>query len=271
MKKRKLKNVIFLGRKSGASEALKFLIESDIKVLCVVAPENERYSPSLKSTSENYGIPVYTGDKEIYRMIERKDPAVGDVDLVISYLFWKRIKAPLINLGHLGCVNFHPAPLPDYKGRAGYNTAIIDQRKDFGVSAHFVDSEEFDAGPIIKVLRFPINQEKETALSLEQKSQKKLSELFREVIKIFREKEEIPTTANVGGLYLSSEELEKLKIIDPAKDAPELIDRKIRAFFFPPYPGAKIEIGGRYFTLVNEQILDYLHRLIAGEEKNRGD
>ena len=267
----KIKKVIFLGRKSGASAALDFLAKRGIKVSCVVATEDESYSPSLKATAQNYGIPVYTSDKEIYRMIENKDPVADDVDLVISYLFWKRIKTPLINLGKRGCINFHPAPLPDYKSRAGYNSAILDGRTDFGVSVHFIDSEEFDAGPIIKVLRFSIDKEKETALSLEIKSQQKLFELFKETIEMFCQKDEIPTTANVGGLYLTSEELETMKIIDPTKNTSELVNRKIRAFFFPPYSGAKVEIGGQYFTLVNEEILDYIRRLIDEEEKNRGN
>ena len=195
-------------------------------------------------------------------MIERDDPRIGDIDLVISYLFWDKIKQPLINLAHNGCINFHPAPLPDYKSRAGYNTAILDQRNDFGVSAHFIDSEEFDAGPIIKVLKFPIDSSKETAFSLEKTAQEKMSVLFKEVVDMLLKGEPIKTTPNKGGLYLTSEQLEAMKNIDIRNNSAAEINRKIRAFFFPPYKGAKLAIQGEEFTLINDDVLAYIHKLI---------
>ena len=33
------------------------------------------------------------------------------------------------------------------------------------------------------------------------------------------------------------------------------IDRKLRAFWYPPYPGAVLEVDGRELTLVSEQLL----------------
>ena len=63
-----------------------------------------------------------------------------DVDLVISFLFWKRIREPLLSLGRIGCLNFHPAPLPDMRGVGGYNVAVLEGMSEWGVSCHFVDA-----------------------------------------------------------------------------------------------------------------------------------
>jgi methionyl-tRNA formyltransferase len=254
----KLKNVIMMGRKPGASKALKYLLSKGIKVNFVVIDQNDKNRINLKNTAESLGITVYSDDDEVYKMIRNKHKLTNKVDLVISYLFPRKIKYPLIRLGKLGCINFHPAPLPDYKSRAGYNTAILDQRNEFGVSAHFIDSEEFDKGPIIKVLKFPINPEVETALSLEESTQTYLLKLFKQVIKVFMTNKVIPTTKNVGGLYLTSKQLEKMKMVNPKRDSSAVINRKIRAFFFPPYSGAKIKIKGQDFTLVNEFVLKNL-------------
>ena len=38
----------------------------------------------------------------------------------------------------------------------------------------------------------------------------------------------------------------------------EDLDTKIRAFWFPPYDGAYVEINGKKYTLVNEEILKTL-------------
>ena len=38
----------------------------------------------------------------------------------------------------------------------------------------------------------------------------------------------------------------------------EDLDLKIRAFWFPPYDGAGFEIHGKFYTLVNKEILKTL-------------
>lgn len=262
MPKREIRNVIFMGRKPLAVKALKYLLAKGVNVKAVVAQNNEPFDDNLASFALAQGTPIYSDIGEVYKLVDRGDERFTDIDLIISYLFWKRIKTPLIKLARHGCVNFHPAPLPDYKGRAGYNTAILDRRSDFGVSAHFIDSEEFDAGPIIQVARFDIDHQTETAISLEKKSQIKLLELFKEVVDLLMSAEEIKTLPNSGGLYITGSQLEAMKVVDLAKDSPEEIDRKVRAFFFPPYTGAKLVVGGREFTLINEDILKLIHEKI---------
>ena len=257
---KKIENAILMGRKPGAGEALEYLISSGINVLLVVASKNETFKGCLAEIAKRNNIPVHYNDKELYKMIEANDSFIKDVDLVISYLYLQRIKNPLIALGKRGCVNFHPAPLPDYKGRAGYNTAILDMKDSFGVSSHFIDSEEFDEGPIIKVTRFALDKNNETAFSLEKKAQGALIALFKEVIPLFQNGDEIKVIKNEGGLSLTGKELEKLKIVDLQKDSAEEIDRKIRAFFFPPYSGAKVVVGEREFTLINDEILEKISK-----------
>lgn len=255
----KIKKVILMGRKPGAAQALEYVLDAGISVPFVVAQKDEAYEKNLYQTASGRGIRVIS-DRELYELIEQKHKDAQNVDLVISYLFWNRIKKPLIDVARLGCVNFHPAPLPDYKGRAGYNTAILDQRASFGVSSHYIDSEDFDSGPIIKVLTFPMDPNTETALSLEATSQIKLYKLFEEVMGIFIRGEEIVTTPNKGGTYLTAEELESLKEVDLEKDSPEVIDRKIRAFFFPPHTGATITVNGQKHTLANDAVLKLLSK-----------
>ena len=255
----KVIKVILMGKKPGAARALLYLLEKGITVPLAVAQKDETYGNNLYKTATEHGVKVVS-DKELNELIKNNHPTVQDIDLVISYLFWNRIKKSLIDLGRLGCVNFHPAPLPDYKGRAGYNTAILDERAEFGVSAHYIDSEDFDSGPIIKVLKFAIDSKLETAFSLERTTQIKLYELFEQVMGLFIQGAEIATTPNQGGTYLTGEELEKLKMVDLEKDPPAVIDRKIRAFFFPPYAGAKVNAQGKEYTLINDKIFELIFR-----------
>lgn len=205
--KPKLNKVIFLGRKHWASKAAQFLLDQGIDIALIVAPAEESHPDSLNEFAKRNNIPVFHDDKVVYQMIEANDKRIRNVDLVTSYLYWRRIKTPLIKLPSRGCINFHPAPLPDYKSRAGYNTAILERRTHFGVSVHFIDSEEFDAGPIIKVLRFPFEPD-EQVMTLVEKAQEKLLVLFKQTMRLFKTRQHIETSENRGGLYLTARQLE---------------------------------------------------------------
>lgn len=260
--KTSIRSVIFLGRKPCSVQAVEWLLKQKIAIRAIVTKEGTAEARALRLIARKRKIPFYTDDEPLYRRIEKKDPTMLDVDLVISFLFWKKIREPLYRLPRHGCINFHPAPLPEYKSRAGYNTAILDQKKTFGVSAHYIDSESFDSGPIIKVLRFPMDPTTETAYALEQRTQGQLLKLFEWTIRALKSGRKIPLKKNAGGLYLTSKQLEALKNVDVNKDSAEQVHRKIRAFFFPPYHGAKITIDGEDFTLLDEEMLRWIHSRI---------
>lgn len=247
-----------MGRKMGAVDALAFLQEKNVLITAIVCPSPRADGEALRAFARKNKIPFFVDDAKLYALIKKNR---FSADLVISYLYPKKIRTPLITFGARGCINFHPAPLPENKGRAGYNTAILDGEKTFGVSAHFVDSEKLDAGPIIKVLRFPINPQTETAFSLEKRTQEKLLVLFKDVIEKFLSGKDIVTRPNAGGRYLTANDLEAMKRVR-LNETPEDIRRKIRAFFFPPYTGATLRIGGETFTLIDQSILDTLAELL---------
>ncbi len=252
--------VIYMGRKPIACEGLRFLIEKGINVVVVVAPPKGQYvygENSLVDTAEYYGIPI-ASDEELYGYPEKQrvkeyEFDLTDIDLVISFLFWKRIKKPLIDLPKIGCINIHPAPLPDFRGFAPYSFAIYENLPYWGATAHFVD-ESFDTGSIIKTLEFDINPTEETAFSLQQKGHKFALQLFKEVITEALEKGTLMGTPQSQGRYMSKDDFERLRQIQ-SSDTAEEIEKKIRAFWCPPCPGATVEINGTEYTLINEKIL----------------
>ena len=244
--------------KPSTISCLKYLIEKEIQVAAVVAPmkKSNDLEEHLQDVANQFKIPIITDD-EIYTMLSKKTEDISllhDLDLVISFLFWKKIKKPIIELSKIGTINFHPAPLPDFRGVNGYSFAIYENSPIWGVSAHFVD-ESFDTGDIIKVNKFPIDPKKETAFSLEQKSQTFLVSLFKEVINLVKENKNLPRTPQRGGRYYSMNDFEKLRVITKS-DSLEEIERKIRAFWYPPYKGACVKIHDSEFTVINQRILN---------------
>jgi methionyl-tRNA formyltransferase len=232
--------------KRSAARALNWLVCEGAEVAAVVASEPDeltRDEQRVDLVAERHGLPLVT-DADLYG----NTPA--DVDLVISFLFWKRIREPLLSLGRAGCLNFHPAPLPDIRGLGGYNIALVEGMREWGVSCHFVDAG-FDTGDLVEVERFPIEPAEETAFSLDLQSQERLYELFKRVMRRVLAGEELPRAPQGEGRYIDREQFEALRRVRPGDD----LERKLRAFWYPPHPGAVIEVDGRKLTLVDERLL----------------
>lgn len=244
-------NIIFMGRKSYAAQLLEWTVKQGINVLSVVTDSHFANSPTANKAKQ-LGIPVISLE-EAEKMVKENPEKV---DLVISYLYWRKIKEPLISTPRYGCINFHPAILPDWKGTAGYNVAILNKLEEWGATAHYVN-ENIDTGDIIKIYKFNFDYRYETAMSLEEKTQKIQVDLYKSVITDVKNNgklECIPQKSNEG-VYISRNEMESMKEIDINNDD---IDLKIRAFWFPPYTGAYIEINGKKYTLINDDILKQL-------------
>jgi methionyl-tRNA formyltransferase len=232
--------------KRSAVRALDWLVEQGVEVPAVVAPEPERelqQQQRLDLAARRHGLTLMS-EAELYAAPPQ------DVDVVVSFLFWNLIREPLLSLGRVGCLNFHPAPLPDFRGIGGYNVAILEGLPSWGVSCHFVD-ERFDTGDLVEVERFAIDGAAETAFSLDLKSQQHLVGLFERVMQRALDGEPLPREPQGEGRHVSRAEFEGLRVVQPGDD----VSRKLRAFWYPPWPGAVIEVEGHRLTLVDDRLL----------------
>lgn len=245
--------MIFMGRKAYSAELLEWTVNQGIEVVAVCTDNQFPNSPTAAKSAE-LGIPVISME-EAEALLENGT----EVDLVVSYLYWRKIRKPLIELPKYGCINFHPAILPDWRGTAGYNVAILYGLNEWGATAHYVD-ESIDTGRVIKVSRFPFDADAATVVTLEKKTQEVQMELYKEIVLRVKEEGVLPSTPqNMNeGRYISRNEMEAMKAVDLENDSREVIDRKIRAFWFPPYDGANITIDGKRYTLVDADILKTL-------------
>jgi len=242
--------ILFMGRKSVAGRALQWLlIHKNVEVVGVMTDSHLSQSVCADIARKN-DIPLFTFEEGL----EKVNTGEIAYDLGLSMLFWRKLKGALIHAPVLKTINFHPAPLPGYKGTAGYNLAILEGLDEWSMTAHYVD-EQIDTGEIIKLQTFSICKYTETAQSLERASQKHLFELFTDVVEqVLHLRDVLPTSPNTGGRYISRTDMELMKEIKEGDDIP----RKIRAFWFPPYDGAYITMRGKRFTLVDDFILSSL-------------
>jgi len=268
--------VIFCARKNVSLLALDHILKLKWQVLAVApkTPEPEwAEKPTFEQGLEQRKIKYAHQDQVLEAIAGKSSPKfvkqflARPVDLVISYLFPEKIKSPLLKLPTLAAINFHPGPLPEYGGRAGYNYAILERRKTYGVTAHHME-ETFDTGDIILKRKFKFNAKTATALELEQITRPHLLNLFYEVVAMIQSKAGLPRRKQGRTRYVTRQEFEEAKQIDPVRENAEQIEAKARAFWYPPYEGAFLDIGGRHFTIIPEEQLKLLAGLVHQKKKD---
>lgn len=248
--------IIFCGRKLIAVRCLEKLLRLDDFLVVAALTEDKNESSELRALCESGNVPVYSFDELNTKLKNREIIA----DLGFSVLYWKRFHGSYLKQIPMGIVNFHPAPLPGYKGLGGYNLALLRHLTSWGITAHLID-EKIDTGGILDQMNFEIDPDGETIKTLQKKCERHILIMFERLIKRLRATRTLPhPRPNEGGEYTSSTRLEELKEIQTT-DTNEIIDLKIRAFWYPPYTGAKIKLGDKWYTLVNQEVLDTLGNL----------
>ena len=242
--------IFFMGRKQVGAKCLQYLAErDDVEIVGVLTDSHLPISPTA-DIAIAHGYQLF----DFNSALDALEKNSLTYDLGLSMLYWRKLRDNFLSVPSKGVINFHPAPLPEYKGTAGYNLAIIEQLQHWATTAHYVD-ESIDTGEIIDLCEFSIDPDRETALTIEKTSQLKLEKQFHSVVdRAINSDSRLPTSPNIGGRYVSRVEMEAMKEIKPGDD----ISRKIRAFWFPPYDGAYVLIDGKKFTLVDRFILDQL-------------
>lgn len=155
--------IVFLGTPDFAVASLKAIIDNNFDVVAVVtAPDKPagrgmhiQYSPVKKYALEK-NIPVLQPlklkDEEFVKKLKSYQ---ADLQVVIAF----RMLPELVwNMPKLGTVNLHASLLPDYRGAAPINWAIINGETETGVSTFFL-KQDIDTGDIIMSKKVAITDE----------------------------------------------------------------------------------------------------------------
>lgn len=239
--------VLFMGGGQAAQEVLDWTIaQSHIEIVGVIGDEE------VQKCACAHNCRIMELDEAYQELHESSEWT----DLAISFLYWRILKAPIIDVPKYGCINFHPAPLPDYKGRAGCSFAILDQLTEWGCTAHYVDAG-IDTGKIIDVERFSFDWHTETGASLKRKTAEMQKNQYKKIMSnvlacgILHAEKQMQNR----GRYISKKEMLDAMEIHVGKDN---IDAKIQAFWFPPHEGAYLTIQGKRFFPVNRVVLEQI-------------
>ena len=132
-----------------AVKGLEFLLSNKDIVLngCLINQESD----IIRDICRKNDIQIYD-DENRYKI--EKDFEDSELDLLISFSYPKKIEDFIINKAKQA-INFHPAPLPEYKGKACCCHGIYNGETKWGGTFHILTSE-FDGGAIIEQRFFKI-------------------------------------------------------------------------------------------------------------------
>jgi methionyl-tRNA formyltransferase len=153
--------IIFMGTPEFAVASLEILIKNGFNVVAVVtAPDKpqgrgQKLIPSpVKITALDNGIPVLQPTNlKSDDFVEELRSFRADLQIVVAFRMLPKV---VWSMPPKGTFNLHASLLPDYRGAAPINWAIINGEKETGLTTFFL-KHEIDTGSIIFQEKEPIN------------------------------------------------------------------------------------------------------------------
>jgi methionyl-tRNA formyltransferase len=182
--------IVFLGTPDFAVGVLKTLVENQFNIVGIItAPDKPSgrgrkiNQSAVKKYALDHKLPILqpTNLKSVEFLKELKD-LKPDLQIVVAF---RMLPKTVWQLPKLGTFNLHASLLPDYRGAAPINWAIINGETKTGVTTFFLD-EKIDTGEIILQEEVEIS-ETDTAGDLHDKLMDFGSELVVSTVRLIQQ------------------------------------------------------------------------------------
>ena len=157
--------IVFMGTPDFARDSLSAIYDAGHEISAVITVPDKPKGRGMKlipcevkEYAIEKNIKVYQPEKlrenkEIVDILKDINP---DVICVVAY--GKIIPKEILEIPKYGCVNVHPSLLPQYRGSAPIQWAILNGDKETGVTTMYLD-EGMDSGDIILRTKTPIDKD----------------------------------------------------------------------------------------------------------------
>ena len=146
--------IVFMGTPEFASTSLKCLVAEGYNIVAVVTTPDKPagrgqkiHESDVKLTAKELGLPILQPEKlRDESFLEAMRELKPDLGIVIAF---RMLPEVVWAMPRLGTFNLHASLLPEYRGAAPINWAIINGEKRTGVTT-FLLNHEIDKGAIIE-------------------------------------------------------------------------------------------------------------------------
>ena len=250
--------VVFMGTPDIAATCLKKIIADGFEVVGVYTQPDRPKGRGMKMVYSDVkevalanNLPVFQpenfrDDETVQQLADLKP----DICAVVAY--GRILPQKVLDIPTFGCINIHASVLPQYRGSAPYQWAVLDGMTETGVSAMYL-VREMDAGDIIEVSKTPIG-EQETAGELLDRLAVLGADLLSKTLSRFAAGEQVSAVPQDPALVSYAPMLDKSMCpIDWTKTAQQ-VHNHVRGLH--PWPVAITEIQGKKFKIHETRVVE---------------
>ena len=242
--------IVFMGTPDIAATCLKKLLAENLQIVGVYTQPDRpkgrgmkmQFSP-VKEVALEYNIPVFQPENfreaETVQQLRDLQP-----DAVAVVAYGRILPQTVLDIAPNRFINIHASVLPQYRGSAPYQWAVLDGLEETGVSAQFM-VRQMDAGPVVGVAKTPIGPN-ETAGELLDRLAVLGADLLYETLTKLENNTLQPQIQDESKVTLAPMLDKSMCPIDFTKTA-EAVHNKVRGL--NPWPVATAQIGGKQFKV----------------------
>ena len=247
--------ILFMGTPDFAVEQLKRLVEDGHEICGVFTqldkPKNRgrkmTFSP-VKEYALTCGLDVYQPKKmrdgSALAIVEKLRP-----ELIVVAAYGRILPEDILSAAPMGAINVHSSILPQYRGAAPINWAILDGRKETGVTIMYM-AKELDAGDVICMRKTEILPE-EDAQELTGRLALLGADALAEAIGQLASGTVVRTPQDHSAFSYAPMLSKELSPMDWSRSAQALHDQ-VRGLI--PWPCATMELGGKKVKVFKTRI-----------------
>jgi len=266
-------HIVFMGTPDFAVASLDALIKANYQVVAVVTAPDKPAGRGMKLTESavkkyaiETGLQVLQPEKlKSPEFIQQLQSLQADLQVVVAFRMLPEI---VWNMPPMGTINVHGSLLPQYRGAAPINWAIINGEKETGVTT-FKLKHEIDTGDILLQQTMPIG-ENETAGEVHDRMMLLGADLLVKTIEglVQQTLEEKPQQQfDVSALKHAPKIFTTTCTIDWSKDV-QSIHNLIRGL--SPFPGAITNLHGKVLKIYRSAKEIKSHSTAVGSVESDG-
>ena len=248
--------VLFMGTPDFALPSLDALCNAYGVCAVVTQPDKPKgrgyvlTPPPVKVYAAEHGIPVYQPPTLKGGAFESELKEI-DPDIIVVSAFGQILPEYVLNYPKYGCINIHGSLLPEYRGAAPMQRAIIDGKKQTGITTMYM-AKGLDTGDMLEKAVVDIDND-DNFETVHDKLASLGAKLILSTVDKLIKGEIVPEKQDDAKATYASKIEKSDCLIDFTKSAKEIHDR-IRGL--SPFPLAYSYLDGRMIKFLRSEIAD---------------
>lgn len=247
--------ILFMGTPDFAVEQLKRLVEDGHEICGVFTQPDKPKNRGMKMTFSPVKEYALICGLDVYQPTKMRDGSALAIveklrpELIVVAAYGRILPEDILSAAPMGAINVHSSILPQYRGAAPINWAILDGRKETGVTIMYM-AKELDAGDVICMRKTEILPE-EDAQELTGRLALLGADALAEAIGQLASGTVVRTPQDHSAFSYAPMLSKELSPMDWSRSAQALHDQ-VRGLI--PWPCATMELGGKKVKVFKTRI-----------------